>query len=830
MCKHLAQKQANCSHISDLKSFLLASFKQILRPRFSFVERKEAMLRLFLAVVFALSFAQVATALVTVQLIPSIPVNNLTGGQTFSVDVMVSQDTGVTRNLREARFDFSTTDAAIGLSNLTWDFTSLVSQALYFADPSLPIPAVAFSGSSFTPGFMLALPADGSFLRLGSFDLTAPANLGAYTVNAIAATDDTDINTGAMFAWGFTPDPFVQNLANNGDVLGGTLEITVGTPAAFIIDTDTTWPAQDSPISLQGDVLVIPGATLTIEPGVEVNFNGFFIVISGRILADGSAGSPIRFVGPGEVLLSSFASSDSITNYVIFDSTRLRTVGHSPKVENCSFMGIGRIFFVRPPVNVFDDIIRDCIFVDSATITIQSTRLVFENNDLSMSNLQVYDAESVSILNNRIMDNDPVHHEIFQLERGMNVTGRIEGNTFVGEQFDLDFFRGSFSYNQVSVRSFMAQDATGTWNRNDFAFEFGTGIISGLHFFAQTGSPSLHANNIVGIGPPILSDSLLSVSGGSKGLVVNAQDNWWGTTDIIEIENLVYHFLDNEPRLPYVDYLPIRTAPVTSAGDFNNDDIVDTLDFDAFHTCFTGPGVMLTPPCEAGDLDNDQDIDCDDWQLFKEVWTGPPALPPQSEICDCTSFFITASDPPSGTIDVLQDLSVTGTTPQGIDRIRLTFNCRPIDPTTSGAPIPANFEIVDTAGTAPAVLAVTPVGGSTTEYEIVFSDPLKPGEWTTVIAHVDGPFNVPIDAGTGDRVHMGFLPGDINSSDKVNAQDITALINSLNMVSGLTLPLEQTDLDRSGMANAQDITRLINLLNGVNTTRAWQNESLPAMP
>ena len=59
---------------------------------------------------------------------------------------------------------------------------------------------------------------------------------------------------------------------------------------------DTVWLLVDNPIIISNNVVVYPGVTLTIEPGVEVRFGGLFSVsVMGKLLADGTD-APIKFI------------------------------------------------------------------------------------------------------------------------------------------------------------------------------------------------------------------------------------------------------------------------------------------------------------------------------------------------------------------------------------------------------------------------------------------------------------------------------------------------------------------------------------------------------
>jgi len=73
------------------------------------------------------------------------------------------------------------------------------------------------------------------------------------------------------------------------------------------VAADTTWDAKHSPLVLTGVVTVKAGATLTIEPGVAVQFlQGARLVVEGGLLARGTAEEPVRFTSAVTAAPSSF--------------------------------------------------------------------------------------------------------------------------------------------------------------------------------------------------------------------------------------------------------------------------------------------------------------------------------------------------------------------------------------------------------------------------------------------------------------------------------------------------------------------------------------------
>jgi hypothetical protein len=85
-------------------------------------------------------------------------------------------------------------------------------------------------------------------------------------------------------------------------VLFGTVHFAKaqsGTSFSGMINADTTWAKANSPYTLTGNVLVDENITLTIELGVTVSFNSYFMNVSGTLLAIGSQTENIIMTSSG---------------------------------------------------------------------------------------------------------------------------------------------------------------------------------------------------------------------------------------------------------------------------------------------------------------------------------------------------------------------------------------------------------------------------------------------------------------------------------------------------------------------------------------------------
>jgi hypothetical protein len=130
------------------------------------------------------------------------------------------------------------------------------------------------------------------------------------------------------------------------DTLG---PIRIGEPTALpaAITRDTRLSAAGSPY-FSGEVLVVaPGATLTVEPGVVVWFSRTGLIVRGRLDVQGSAEKPVEFCGPAAagwkgVFIESPGVESTLRHCRITGAQwGLRAARSRVRVENCRFQDNG---------------------------------------------------------------------------------------------------------------------------------------------------------------------------------------------------------------------------------------------------------------------------------------------------------------------------------------------------------------------------------------------------------------------------------------------------------------------------------------------------------
>lgn len=145
------------------------------------------------------------------------------------------------------------------------------------------------------------------------------------------------------------------------------------TTVSGIIETDTTWTKEHSPYIVTGDIVVKRSVKLTIQPGVEVRFDGFYsLTVQGILIADGMASVQILFTSNKSasemkdwkgIVFDNTNDDDSLLRYVKiqYADTGIFSLSSKPRIFDCTIRknqnGI--------TLNSLSPIINHCIITDN---------------------------------------------------------------------------------------------------------------------------------------------------------------------------------------------------------------------------------------------------------------------------------------------------------------------------------------------------------------------------------------------------------------------------------------------------------------------------------
>ncbi|MCW4029035.1 MAG: right-handed parallel beta-helix repeat-containing protein [Candidatus Bathyarchaeota archaeon] len=327
------------------------------------------------------------------------------------------------------------------------------------------------------------------------------------------------------------------------------------TQKSGLITSDTTWTAAGSPYRLTGPVGVATGVTLTIEPGVTVDFGKFYMQINGTLNAQGTADN--------KIILTSFSGRDytgapqniqfmplstpwnkqtgsgciisnaqiSIVSIVIKDC--------SPKISSCSLSEpLGYTIDITGgsasiTQNTIDLTVGGGISVSKGTPTISDNQITGTYYQTGIT------AGGVPIFNNNTLIN---------LWTGISASGQtyFEGNIVsncanIGIEClssTVAISRNQISNNKIGV-SGSAIIQNNAITNNTIAIK------------NPTSQGTINENNIVGNTQGIVLDSADDVY---------AAHNWWGTTDSNAIRQTNWDY-KNDYNLGIVTIDPVSTAP-----------------------------------------------------------------------------------------------------------------------------------------------------------------------------------------------------------------------------------------------------------------------------
>lgn len=378
-----------------------------------------------------------------------------------------------------------------------------------------------------------------------------------------------------------------------------------GTNKNGLITSNEVWTKSGSPYNLTGPVAVNQGVKLTIQPGVIVNFNGYYLRVNGTLTAIGSSTDKIILNG-GQIIFTALSNgwnkqtgSGCIIEYTI--------INQAPYTGGVSYAPISN----SNPIKIDNCIINCGITVTSSIVT---------NNEVngginSQSALGQNEAIDTSVISNNHVKGNIV---IGQVSLGA-VTAPSEAPTVSGNTVEGSIISGSpqgtpqIFNNTVSGGGIGCDGYCHIFNNTVYGCQAGISLYTTRVFGGNLPCFAIVENNYVtdnsmgirislsdvhgGLGqefcPTILNNTIagnsigISLSGfgytaapimsynnlqGNSNYTfylqesnnVNVSLNWWGTTDESAISKSIYDF-KNDFNLGTVTYQPILTAPNLNA-------------------------------------------------------------------------------------------------------------------------------------------------------------------------------------------------------------------------------------------------------------------------
>jgi hypothetical protein len=303
-----------------------------------------------------------------------------------------------------------------------------------------------------------------------------------------------------------------------------TIELSnadAGTTFSGIISSDTTWTQTGSPYTLNGNVLVSNGVTLTIQAGAVLNLGSYYIKVNGTIQAIGNSANPVTF-NDGQITFTKDsqrynkpASGGCIIEKGLLSSA-ISVEGGSPLISNSTLTGGISVNEGFPDIsnNVIQ---RNGVSLQSQNVTVQNNIITNCNTGISYTTAGKFPC---IIAGNLIINN----------------TIGIAYNSFlsIGSDIPIIIENNTITRNTVGV--------------------------SCSSSFTET-YPHIIYNNIF----ENFNYNMLT----SMEKTDNATFNWWGTTNSEAINQTIHDYYDDF-ELGVITFNPFSTLPNMVAPTFTN--------------------------------------------------------------------------------------------------------------------------------------------------------------------------------------------------------------------------------------------------------------------
>ena len=320
-----------------------------------------------------------------------------------------------------------------------------------------------------------------------------------------------------------------------------------GTNVSGLISSDTIWTKLGSPYIFTAPVGISANATLTIESGVTINLNSYYLQINGNLQAIGSSTDPISFQGTtipysSEIRFIKNNSNQPITptstiENAILNISLVRAYNETVKLNSntiyCS-VNLGSRY----------GIITRNVFYGTSNFALIAGAPVIWNNTFSCSNSAIevgYDDYGMPMIVANTIKGTGAKDGYAIWGGSANVSDNIITNWDTG--IDLagnTEIKNNWIYNNTI-------GVTRQWNTN-CVIQNNTIENNTIAINVPQSSTIINFNNI-------LNNAKYSIYMHTTGNI-NATYNWWGTTDVNSINPTTYDN-KNDFNLGKIDISPI---------------------------------------------------------------------------------------------------------------------------------------------------------------------------------------------------------------------------------------------------------------------------------
>ncbi|TFG00054.1 MAG: right-handed parallel beta-helix repeat-containing protein, partial [Promethearchaeota archaeon] len=370
------------------------------------------------------------------------------------------------------------------------------------------------------------------------------------------------------------------------------------------IASDTTWDKANSPYIVSANIDINENVKLTINPGVEILFNGLYSInIKGALNATGTSENPIIFssnlTNPsssdwGHLNFENSDNQDSILKYceISYSDQGIRLIDDFPLISDCVFYNNTNAVYVDiwdvPISQPFSSISNNTFYnntyaiynhIDWHTMNADMNYTII-NNDIFDNQYALYfekidDLESLTIEENHIFRNnygiyfnriEDIKKDADHSDEGVLkiASNRIYNNSDSGLYFymyvhgiiaNLSIFDNQI-FNNSKHGILFSGEVFDISTLNFYGNKIYQNLQSGVYLTNWGNHLELHDNEIYNN-----NDYDFECLWTSPSNSINASYNWWGKYQSEDIDEIIFDYYDNS-NYAKVIYQPYRIYPI----------------------------------------------------------------------------------------------------------------------------------------------------------------------------------------------------------------------------------------------------------------------------